>query len=125
MGKLPSQSVPNVWKVSVISPMSNLKTSQMPLDEPVEVVDVEDSEEKLASSLRNCEVRFDPPFDFNVITNVPQTPFPSRLTIAQGQSCKDEVRSAQSSKVESPATEGKKVWIEVLKKENKKEDDKK
>ena len=52
----------NVRNVSAISVVSCLKTSQMPMDEPVEVVDIE---EDVASSPKKREVSFDPPLDFD------------------------------------------------------------
>lgn len=84
---------------------------------------VVDSKLKMASSPRRCRVIFDPPLDFNVITNVPRAPFPSRLTITQGGSCNENVRFAQSSGDASSTRKGNKVWVEIPEKEKKEKND--
>lgn len=96
----------------------------MPVLELVdEIVEVVGLKEKKTSSSRRRETSFDPPVDFNVITNVPPAPFLGKLTVAQGGSHKEKVGSAQSSDVESLTAEGKNVWIKVPEKEKKKEND--
>lgn len=77
-GKLPSQTVPNVWNVSAIS----VSYMMSPLHEepavyPVEIVSV-------VSSLRKHGVSFDLPLNLHISNNVPYAPFiiyPSTLLI--------------------------------------------
>jgi len=47
------------------------------------------------------------PLNLHVSTNLPYAPFLSRLTVAQGGSHQEEVKSALSPEVHRPAAEGK------------------
>ena len=70
-------------------------------------------------SPRKRGIRFDPPLNFS--TYVPHASFPSKLTVAQGGSCKEEVSSALSLKIQKLAFKSKKVWTEVHREEKKEE----
>lgn len=84
--KFPSHPTSNVRNISVISSVSCMESSPLPVDEPViesvEVVSADDAEEIRTCLPRRRGVKFDPPSNLN--SYIPVASFPSRLIIAKG-----------------------------------------